>query len=67
MDRSMLCYIHVNEVNKKVMEILLYLNRIGYDFDKLTRTIVIQSLVLSLINYCIRIWGTTSETLMNNV
>lgn len=28
---------------------------------------VIQALVLSLINYCIRIWGTTNDTLMASV
>ncbi len=37
------------------------------NFEKRTRTIVVQSLVLSIINYCIRIWGTTNATLLNNV
>ncbi len=27
----------------------------------------VQSLVLSTVNYCIRIWGTTNATLLNNV
>lgn len=45
----------------------ILLNRIGSTFDKATRIIIIQSLTLSLINYCIRIWGTTYKTLMSNV
>ncbi len=34
------------------------------NFDKSSRIIVVQSLVLSIINYCIRIWGTTNATLI---
>lgn len=37
------------------------------NFDKSTRKTVVQALVLSLINYCIRIWGTTNTTLIHNV
>ena len=67
MDRHLVFDIHVNELNKKVMGILMYINRISASFEKRTRIIVVQSLVLSLINYCIRIWGTTNETVIHNV
>ncbi len=58
--------LHVNEVNK-VVGTLMYIYRISLDFEKRTRTIVVQSLVLSIVNYCLRIWGTTNATLLNNV
>ncbi len=45
----------------------MHIYRISLNFDKRTRTIVVQSLVLRIINYCIRIWGTTNATLLNNV
>ncbi len=59
--------VHVNELNKKVIGALMHISRISLNFEKRTRTIVVQSLVLSLANYCIRIWGTTDAKLLNNV
>ena len=65
------CYllfdVHINELKKKVMGILMYISRIGDNLDKNSRIMVIQAIVLSLINYCIRIWGTTNDTLMSSV
>ncbi len=49
------------------MGALMFINRISQNFNKSTRILVVQSLVLSLINYCIVIWGTTNETLLHNV
>ncbi len=43
-DRYMLFYVHVSELNKKVMGILMFINRISEDFDKRTRKIVVQSI-----------------------
>ncbi len=45
----------------------MFLNRVSEDFDKTIRSIVVQSLVLSLINYCISIWGSTCKTLHDSV
>ncbi len=59
--------VHVNELNKKVVGTLMHIYRISLNFERRTRTVVAQSLVLSLVNYCIRIWGTTNATLLNNV
>ncbi len=54
-DRNMLFYAHITEPNKKVMGILMFITRIGEDFDKSTRNIVVQSLVLSVLNCCINV------------
>ena len=67
MDRHMVFDVHITELIKKVNGILMYINRIGDLFDKETRVVVVQSIALSLIEYCIRIWGTTNETLLKKV
>ncbi len=66
-DRYMSFDIHTEEITKKVMGTLMYLNRIKDLFDKGTRKIVVQSLVLSILNYCNIIWGTTNNTLLANI
>ncbi len=66
-DRFMLFDVHMNELNKKAIGILMYISRIGDSLDKQTRVITVQTLVLSLIKYCIRIWGTASDTVIANV
>ncbi len=55
--------VHVNEANKKVLGSLTYVKRSSENFQKTTRVIIESCLVLSLISYCIRIWGTRNETL----
>ncbi len=45
----------------------MFINRVKDIFDKDTRMIVIKTLVLSLINYGLKIWGNTNETLMQRV
>ena len=40
----------------------MFLNRIKDYFDRKTRSVIVQSLVLSIMNYCISIWGTTNAT-----
>ncbi len=45
----------------------MHIYRISLNFEKRTRIIVVQSLVLSISNYCIRVWGTTNATLLSNV
>lgn len=54
---------HSNELSKKVM----FINRIRINLDKQSRIIVMQSLVLSIFNYCIRIWRTTNKTVKQKV
>ncbi len=67
MDRYMAFDKHVTELTKKALGTLIYINRVSINFDKETRKIVVQSLVLSQINYCINIWGTTNTTLLQKV
>ncbi len=45
----------------------MFINRVKDIFDKDTRVIVIKTLVPSLINYGLKIWGNTNETLMQRV
>ncbi len=57
MDQFMSFDTHVNEINKKkVMDILIYINRISSYLDNKSRIIVVQTLVLSRINYLF-FWG----------
>ena len=59
--------IHINELCKKATGTLLYINRMSDRFDKETRTQIVQTLVLSMINYCLKIWGTTNRTQLQKV
>ncbi len=47
-DKYMLFDVHIDELDKKVMGVLMFLNRVSEHFDKSTRIILVQSLVLSL-------------------
>ena len=58
---------HIDYVYNKVIGVLIYLNRIKDSFEPQTRIIVVQSLALSLINYCFIVWGSTSNIHMNKV
>ena len=66
-DRYMLFDIHVAELSKKVTGILMFINRVSKNFDKTTRKTVVQSLALSIINYCISIWGSSNKTMLQMV
>ena len=59
-DRFMTFSSHVDELCKKVSGILIYLSKMKDSFDDETRVQVVQSLALSIINYCIKIWGSTN-------
>ncbi len=67
MDSYMTFDVHVSELSKKVVETLMHINRISLNFEQRTRALVVQSLLLSIVNYCIRIWSTTNATLLNIV
>lgn len=66
-DRYMIFDEHIDKLNTKIMGILMFINRISGNFDRTIRKTVVQSLVLSLMNYCISIWGCTNKTLINSV
>ena len=54
-------------LHRKVTGTLMYLNRVKDSFEPKTRIIVVQSLALSLINYCFVVWGLTSNFHLNRV
>lgn len=58
---------HINEMYKKVMGTLLFLIRINTKFENNTRTMVVESLALSVMNYCLRFYGSTNNTLLHRV
>ncbi len=64
MDCHMTFDVHIQEMHKKVMGIRFFLNKMKDKFEINTRKIVIQSLALSIINYCLPLYGTTSSTLL---
>ncbi len=59
--------VHIHEMHKKVMGILVLVKRIRDIFDAATRKIVIQSLALSGVNYCLQVYGTTNNTRLQRV
>ncbi len=66
-DKHMLYDVHIEELGKKIMGTLIFINRVSANFDKTTRLIIVQSLVINLVNYCIGIWGSTNKTLLIKV
>ena len=66
-DSHLLFDTHITEISKKVFGTIMYVNRLRDYFNKNTRVTVIESLVMSIINYCISIWGTTNSTQIERV
>lgn len=54
-------------MHTKVMGTLLFINRIKGKFDNDTRTVVVQSFALSVMNYCLAFYGTTNNALLHRV
>ena len=67
MDQYLLFDHHISHITRKVNGILIFLNRIEDKFDKVTRVIVVQSLSLSIVNYCSRIWGMTTKEKLDRI
>ena len=53
---------HIDEMSKKVYGTLMFLYRMSDNFNNTTRIAVVQTLALSLINYCSKIWGMTTKS-----
>ncbi len=60
----MLFDVHLNQLREKITGVLMYINRAGNCFDRSTRILVTQSLVLRLVYYCILVWGSRNDTLL---
>jgi len=67
LDKYMTFEQHVDKIHRKVMGTLVYLNHIKNQITTETRIMVVQTLVLSIINYCSNIWGSTNKTQMQKV
>ena len=67
MDSYMTFDFHIDALHKKVNGTLQYLNRIYDRFDNECRVMVVQALVISVLNYCLRVWGSTNKTQMERV
>ena len=66
-DRFMSFDHHIDETYKKTIGILIYLNRIKNNLTPEMRKTVVQSLALSHINYCCKVWGMTGITQMHRM
>ncbi len=55
MGRYMVFDTHISELTKRMISMLSFISRVSCNFDRRTRETVVQYLVLSLINYCVRI------------
>ena len=67
MDSGMTFKFHIDELQRKVNGTLIYLNRVWERFEPECRIMVVQSLVLSILNYCLSVWGSTTKTQMSRV
>ena len=67
MDQYMLFDIHINHISRKINGLLITLNRVKDRIDKKSREIVVQSLALSVINYCLRVWSMTTKEQIERV
>ena len=67
MDQYMLFDVHINHMSRKINGLLIALNRIKDRLDKQSREIVVQSLALSIINYCLRVWSMTTNEQIERV
>ena len=61
MDQYLLYDEHLIHISRKVNGILTAINRIKDRLDKASRVTIVQSLSLSIINYCLRVWGMTTK------
>ena len=58
---------HIDEMHKKVMSTLIFLNRMKNNIPVCTRVLLVQALALSIINYCSKIWGMAGKTQIQRV
>ena len=67
MDSGMTFKFQIDELQRKVNGTLIYLNRVWETFEPECRVMVVQSLILSILNYCLSVWGSTTKTQMSRV
>ena len=67
MDSCMTFSKHINELQNKLMGTLLFLNRITKRFNQECRIMVVQSLILSVLNYALKVWGSANRSNIQRV
>ena len=58
---------HIDEIRRKTIGSLIYLNNIKNKIDKETRIMLVQSLAMSKVDYCFKIWGSTGITQIQRI
>ena len=58
---------HIDEVCRKTIGTLIYLNYIKNKIDRETRIMLVQSLAMSKVDYCFKIWGSTGVSQMQRI
>ena len=66
-DQYLLFDDHISHISQKVNGILIALNRIKNRLDKTSRINIVQSLSISIVNYCLRVWGMTTKEQIERV
>lgn len=67
LDQTLSFNMHIDEMAKRVYGTLSFINRISDQLDKATRINVVQSLVMTVINYGSKIWGITTKQQIERV
>ena len=58
---------HIDDVRRKTIVSLILLNNIKNKVDKDTRVMLVQSLALSKVDYCFKIWGCTGKSQIQRI
>ena len=66
-DQYLLFDDHISHISRKVNGVLIALNRIKDRLDKTSRITIVQCLSISIINYCMRVWGMTTKEQIERV
>ena len=66
-DQYLLFDDHISHISRKVNGVLIALNRIKDRLDRTSRIIIVQCLSISIINYCLRVWGMTTKEQIERV
>lgn len=61
-DNYMNCNIHIDEMTRKISRLLFYLIRIKDQLESTIRIVVVQSLFLTVLNYCSTICSIANKT-----
>ena len=67
LDQYMTFERHIDEIHRKTMGSLIFLNRIKNQVTSDIRVTLVQALALGYLNYCPNIWGTAGKTQLHRV